>query len=96
MLDLMSGNIASFKTFGYGYDVFPKTNAIMLFDSNGMPYVQKPDPDSVAIPLQFGYAEPFSNKTALISILRHEVDDKMSLQLFSLEDHEWLMFNINS
>lgn len=94
LLDLMSGNIASFKTSGYGYEVFPKTNVIMFYDNNGTPYIQRPNETPKL--LQLRHAEPYSSNTALITILRHEADDKMSLQLFSLEDHEWLMFKINS
>lgn len=89
-IDLMSGRITSLRTGGYGYEVFPNTNAILFFDNDGTPYVQKPD--ASPMPIQRGYAEPFLNDTALISILTH--DDKMSLQLFS--DDQWLMFNIDT
>lgn len=92
LLDLTSGKISSFETFGYGYEVFPNTNAIMFFDSNGTPCVQKTD--AAAMPIQLGVSEPFLNNTAIISILNHEADNKMNLQLFS--EDQWQMFNINN
>jgi|GEM_PF-4373144 len=94
LLDLMSGNISSFKTLGYGYELFPKTNVIMFYDSKGSPNILKPDGNS--IPLQLGHSEPYFNNTSVISILTHEADNKMNLQLFSLEDAQWLLLNINN
>ena len=92
LMDLVTGNLTSYSTFGHGYEVFPKTDVLLSFDNNGTPYIQRPNES--AKPLQLGRAEAHENKTAMIAKLTHEGNGIVGLMLFSLEDQQWLKYKI--
>ena len=93
LIDLMSGEQSSYQTDGHGVEVFPNTDAILFFDSDGAPYAQKAN--EAALPLQLGDSKPYQNEETVIPLLMHEDGGSIFLRLFSLEEQKWLQYKMN-